>query len=47
MIKSKINEYLTDKSKEIANDLLKNLNPKEALAVLEMAKVLIETYINS
>lgn len=39
-----INGNLAEKAKETANELLKNLNPREALAVLEMAKVLVETY---
>lgn len=36
--------YLSEKAKDTANELLKNLNPNEAIAVLEMAKVLIEAY---
>ena len=35
---------LSEKAKDPANELLKNLNPNEAIAVLDMAKVLIETY---
>lgn len=40
----KINDKLSIKANEVAEDVLKNLNPREALAVLEMAKVLVETY---
>lgn len=35
---------LSEKAEETTNYLLKNLNPKEALAVLKMAKVLVEIY---
>ena len=35
---------LAEKADELAIELLKKLNPVEALAVLEMAKILVETY---
>lgn len=35
---------LAEKADGLAIELLKNLNPVEALAVLEMAKILVETY---
>lgn len=35
---------LAGKANELTIELLKNLNPIEALAVLEMAKVLVDTY---
>lgn len=42
-----VKSCLSEEAVEVANELLKNLNPREAMAVLDMAKVLIETYIKS
>ena len=39
-----IKKELVEKASKVANDLFKNLSPKEALAVLEMAKILVEEY---
>lgn len=42
-----VKSCLAEEAVEVANELLKNLNPREAMTVLDMAKVLVETYIKT